>query len=99
MFVHGSVVVHQKEQSMYRKLALTAVLTVALAITGYAHKPDLSGAWTPDTSAATSTATTTGGGGGGGGRGGGMGGPMTVKHAADTLTIERTIGENKITST
>jgi hypothetical protein len=99
MFVHGSVFVHQKEQSMYRKLALTAVLTVALAITGYAQKPDFSGAWTPDTSAATSTATTTGGGGGGGGRGGGMGGPITVKHTGDSLVIERTAGENKITST
>ena len=83
---------------MYRKLALTAVLAVALAVTGYAQKPDFSGAWTPDTSAATSTATTTGTGGGGGGRGGGMAGPMTVKQTGDTLTIERTIGENKIVS-
>jgi hypothetical protein len=81
---------------MYRKLALTAVLAVALAVTGYAQKPDFSGTWTPDTSAATPPA---GGGGGGGGRGGGMAGPMVVKQTGDTLTIERTAGENKIVST
>lgn len=80
---------------MYRKLALTAVLAVALAVTGYAQKPDFSGVWTPDTSAATSTATTTGGGGGARGM---APGPMTVKQTADTLTIERTAGENKIVS-
>ena len=87
---------------MYRKLATTAVLAVALAVTGYAQKPDFSGTWTPDTSAATtsttSTATTTGGGGGGGGRGMAPS-PMTVKQTGDTLTIERTAGENKIVST
>ena len=79
---------------MYRKLALTAVLAVALAVTGYAQKPDFSGTWTPDAAAPTPPA----GGGGGGGRGGGMAGPMTVKQTADTLTIERTAGENKIVS-
>ena len=83
---------------MYRKLALTTALAVALAVTGYAQKPDFSGVWTPDTSAATSSATTTGGGGGGGGRGMAPG-PMTVKHTGDSLVIERTAGENKITST
>jgi hypothetical protein len=81
---------------MYRKLALTAVLAVALAVTGYAQKPDFSGTWTPDAAAATPPA---GGGGGGGGRGGGMAGPMVVKQTGDTLTIERTAGENKIVST
>ena len=84
---------------MYRKLALTTALAVALAVTGYAQKPDFSGVWTPDTSAATtSTATTTGGGGGGGGRGMAPG-PMTVKHTGDSLVIERTVGENKVTQT
>ena len=77
-----------------RKLALTAVLAVALAVTGYAQKPDFSGTWTPDAAAATPPA---GGGGGGGGRGMAPG-PMTVKQTADTLTIERTAGENKIVS-
>ena len=43
-----------------------------------------------------------GGGGMGGGRGGGgaLGnGPATVKQTADTLTIERTMGENKVVTT
>ena len=33
---------------MRRKLGLTAVLVVALAVAGYAQKPDFSGTWTPD---------------------------------------------------
>ena len=33
---------------MKRKLALTAALVVALAVAGYAQKPDFSGTWTPD---------------------------------------------------
>jgi hypothetical protein len=69
---------------MRRKLALTAVLTVALAVAGYAQKPDFSGTWTPDADASTAG---TAGGGGGGGRG--MAGPMTVKQSGDTLTVER----------
>jgi hypothetical protein len=79
---------------MQRKLALTAVLAVALAITGYAQKKDFSGTWTLDaeaTAAAAASTTTTppaGGGGGGGGRMGGGGGPMTIKQTADALTIE-----------
>jgi hypothetical protein len=77
---------------MQRKLALTAILAVALAITGYAQKPDFSGVWTPEPAAAAPA------GGGGGGRGMG-GGPMTVKQTATDLTIERTAGENKIVST
>jgi hypothetical protein len=72
---------------MKRKLALTAVLAVALAVVGYAQKPDFSGVWTPEAAAT----------GGGGGRGGG--GPMTVTQKGDALSIERTMGENKVTST
>jgi hypothetical protein len=82
---------------MQRKLGLTAVLVVALAVAGYAQKPDFSGVWTPDAPAAAPAAPA-GGGGGGGGRGMG-GGPMTVTHKGDTLTIERTMGENKVSST
>ena len=81
---------------MKRKLALTALLAVALAVTGYAQKPDFSGVWTPDAPAAAAPA---GGGGGGGGRGGGMAGPMTVTHKGDSLVIERTMGEAKVTQT
>ena len=65
---------------MKRKFGIAAALVVALAITGYAQKPDFSGTWTPDVAADAA-------GGGGGGRMGG--GPMTVKQTADTLTIER----------
>ena len=36
---------------MRRKLALTAVFAVALAVAGYAQKPDFSGTWTPDADA------------------------------------------------
>ena len=72
---------------MKRKLAMTAVLAVALAVVGYAQKPDFSGVWTPEAAAT----------GGGGGRGGG--GPMTVTQKGDALSIERTMGENKVTST
>ena len=84
---------------MQRKLGLTAVLVVALAVAGYAQKPDFSGTWTPDVDpAATTTAPPAGGGGGGGGARGG-GGPMTVKQTADTLSIERTMGGNAVTTT
>jgi hypothetical protein len=77
---------------MQRKLALTAILAVALAITGYAQKPDFSGVWTPDAAAAAPAA-----GGGGGGRGMAAG-PMSVTQKGDTLTIERTMGDNKVSS-
>src|SRR5688572_21619218 len=80
---------------MKRKLAMTAVLAVALAVTGYAQKPDFSGVWTPEAPAAGAPA---GGGGGGGGRGMAPG-PMTLTHKGDSLVIERTMGENKVTQT
>jgi hypothetical protein len=82
------------------KLARTGIIAaavLAVASVAFAQKPDFSGTWTPDASAMTPPATGTGG--GGGGRGRGMAGPMTVKMAGDTLTIERTMGENKIVST
>jgi hypothetical protein len=81
---------------------MTAALVVALAAAGYAQKPDFSGTWTVDDSAATTstttgTATTTGApGGGGGGRG--MGGPMTVKQTATDISVERQ-GRNGATTT
>ena len=76
---------------MKRKFGITAALVVALAITGYAQKPDFSGTWTPDVAADTA------GGGMGGGRG--MGGPMTVKQTADSLTIERQGRQGTMTQT
>jgi hypothetical protein len=74
--------------------AVLAVTSVAFA----QAKPDFSGTWTLDAEA-TAAASPAPAGGGGGGRGGGMGGPMVVKQTADTLTIERTRGENKVTTT
>lgn len=74
---------------MRRKLGFTAALVVALAVAGYAQKPDFSGTWTPDTEGAAAPA--------GGGRG--MMGPMTVKQTADTLTIERQGRNGAMTTT
>ncbi len=70
---------------MRRKLGLTAALVVALAVAGYAQKPDFSGTWTAE------PAADAGAGGGGGGRG--PGGPMTVKQTATELSVE-TQGRN-----
>ena len=78
---------------MQRKLGLTAVLVVALAVAGYAQKPDFSGVWTPDAAAAPPA-----GAGAPGGRGMAPS-PMTVKQTADTLTIERSMGDTKMSST
>ena len=71
---------------MRRKLGLTAVLVVALAVAGCAQKPDFSGTWAPDVDPAAAAPA----GGGGGGRGGG---PMTVKQTATELSVE-TQGRN-----
>ena len=75
-------------------LIAAAVLSVATIAFAQA-KPDFSGTWTPEAPAAGAPA---GGGQGGGGRAMG-GGAMTVKQTATELTIERTMGENKVTQT
>jgi len=67
--------------------AVLAVATLAVA----QAKPDFSGTWT-----VVPAADAPAGGGGGGGRG--MGGPFTVVQKADTLTTERSFGDNKITT-
>ncbi len=67
---------------MKRKFAVTAALVVALAVAGYAQKPDFSGTWTPEPAADAAA--------GGGGRG--MAGPMTVTQTATELKVERTTG-------
>jgi hypothetical protein len=68
-------------------------------------KANFSGTWTPDAEkTAAANPAPPAGGGGGGGRGGGGGGrggaqgPMTVKHDATTLSIERQ-GQNGPTTT
>jgi hypothetical protein len=70
---------------------MTAALVVALAVAGYAQKPDFSGTWTPDVDPAAAAAA-----GGGGGRG--MAGPMTVKQTANDISVERQ-GRNGATTT
>ena len=77
------------------RIGIIATAVLAVATLAFAQKPDFSGTWTLDPEASGAPA-----GGGGGGRGGGAlgNGPATVKQTADTLTIERTMGENKVTS-
>jgi hypothetical protein len=88
------------------RVGVIAAAVLAVATLAWAQKPDFSGTWTLDPAASDQPGGggggAPGGGGGGGGRGGGRGGlgqGGTVKQTADTLTVERTIGENKITST
>src|SRR4051812_3556969 len=83
MFVCVITRCFRRSQSMRRKLGLTAALVVALAVAGYAQKPDFSGVWTPDVDPAAAAAPA----GGGGGRG--MATPMTVKQTATELSVER----------
>lgn len=71
------------------RVGVMAAAILAVATLAYAQKPDFSGTWTPDVPADQAA---------GGGRGM-MGGPMTVTHKGDTLTVERTMMDNKITST
>jgi hypothetical protein len=80
------------------RVGIIAAAILAVATVASAQKPDFSGTWTLDPASAPAP----GGGGGGGGRGGGRGGlgpGGTVKQSADTLTVDRTIGENKVTMT
>jgi hypothetical protein len=82
-----------------RTLALTAVLAVALAITGYAQKTDFSGSWAVDqaaTDAAAAAAPPAPA--GGGGRGLGQG-PMTIKQTADSITLTRQGRDGAVTAT
>jgi len=85
------------------RVGVIAAAILAVATLAWAQKPDFSGTWTLDPAASEGGAGgAPGGGGGGGGRGGGRGGlgqGGTVKQTADALTVERTMGENKVTST
>jgi hypothetical protein len=82
------------------RVGIVAAAIVAAVSVTFAQKPDFSGTWTLDPEA-SGMAAGTGGGGGGGGRGGGAlgAGPATVRQTGDTLTIERTVGDNKVTTT
>jgi hypothetical protein len=92
------------------RVGIMAAAVFAVAAVAFAQaKPDFSGTWTLDPEASGMAApggapggapAGTGGGGGRGGGGGALGaGPTTVKQTADTLTIERTMGENKVVTT
>ena len=74
-------------------VGVIAAAIVAVATVAWAQKPDFSGTWTLDPASAAATV--------GGGRGGGAlgNGPATIKQTADALTIERTMGEAKVTLT
>jgi hypothetical protein len=79
-----------------------AAAILAVATLAWAQKTDFSGTWTLDTAASGAPAGGAPGGGGGGrggGRGGGLGQGGMVKQTATELTVERTVGENKVTST
>jgi hypothetical protein len=78
------------------RVGVIAAAIVAVATVAWAQKPDFSGTWTLDPASAPAA----GGGGGRGGGGSALGnGPATVKQTAEALTIERTMGEAKVTLT
>src|SRR6476661_7054173 len=89
------------------RVGIIAAAVFAVASVAFAQaKPDFSGTWTLDAEASGMAAPPAGGApGGGGGMGGGRGGGgvlgngATVKQTGDTLTIERTMGENKVVTT
>ena len=74
------------------RVGVIAAAIFAVATVAWAQKPDFSGTWTLDPASAPAA--------GGGGGGGALGnGPATVKQTADALTIERTMGDAKVTLT
>jgi hypothetical protein len=71
------------------RVGVMAAAILAVATVAWAQKPDLSGTWTLDPASAPA---------GGGGGGGALGnGPVTIKQTADALTVERTMGDAKVT--
>jgi hypothetical protein len=84
------------------RIGILATTVLAVATMAFAQKPDFSGTWALDAEASGMPAGggAPGGGGGGGGRGGGaLGQGGTIKQTADALTIERSMGDNKVTAT
>lgn len=78
------------------RIGIIAAAILAVASLASAQKPDFSGTWTlaPAADAAAPA------GGGRGGRGGILGaGPTVVKQSATDLTVESTMGDNKVTRT
>ena len=91
------------------RVGVIAAAVLAVATLAWAQKTDFSGTWALDAEASGAPAGgapaggAPGGGGGGGGRGGGRGGGLgqggMVKQTATELTVERQVGENKVTAT
>jgi hypothetical protein len=69
------------------RVGVIAAAILALSAVAWAQKPDFSGTWTVDAASAQAA-------GGGGALGSG---PATVRQTADALTIERTMGDDKVT--
>jgi hypothetical protein len=75
------------------RVGVIATAMLAVATMAWAQKPDFSGTWTLDPASAPAA-------GGRGGGGGALGnGPATVRQTADALTVERTMGDDKVTLT
>jgi hypothetical protein len=82
------------------RVGIIAAAVFAVTSLAFAQaKPDFSGTWTLDAEASGMAAPPAGGGGGRGGGGGALGQGGTIKQTADALTIERTMGENKVVLT
>jgi hypothetical protein len=82
------------------RVGVIAAAILAVATVASAQKPDFSGTWTLDPASAPAAGSEGSGGGGRGGGGGALGnGPAMVKQTADTLTIERTMGDAEVTLT
>jgi hypothetical protein len=89
------------------RVGVIAAAILAVATVAFAQKPDFSGTWTLDPEASgmppggapPAGGAPAGAGGGRGGGGGALGMGGVVKQTADALTIERTMGENKVTTT
>src|SRR5687768_8594584 len=91
------------------RVGVIAAAVLAVATLAWAQKSDFSGTWTLDADASAAAGGgapaggAPGGGGGGGGRGGRGGilgmGPSVVKQTATDITIESTMGDNKVTRT
>ena len=74
------------------RVGVIAAVILAVATVAWAQKPDFSGTWTLDPASAPAA--------GSGGGGGALGnGPATVKQTADALTIERAMGDAKVSLT
>lgn len=80
------------------RTGLIAAAILSVSTLAWAQKPDFSGSWKLDPAASGAPAGGGGGGRMGGGRGG-LGQGATIKHTADTLTVERMMGDTTVVQT